>query len=95
MIINNTLQAVTGAYTKNATSSVKNANKAAASTPEKKDEIVLSQEAQNFSSTLQQLKNMSDDVRTDKVDFYEQQIANGTYNVDATDIADKMLQMRY
>ena len=95
MIINNTLQAITGAYTKNATSSVKSANKAVASTAEKKDEIVLSQEAQNFRSTLQQLKNMSDDVRTDKVDFYTQQIGAGTYAVNADAVAGKMLQMRY
>ena len=48
----------------------------------------------SFSATLQQLKGM-DDVRQDKVDFYTNQLAEGTYSVDAGMLADKILQTRY
>lgn len=93
MIINNTIQAVTGAYASSTSSNVK-AKAKSNETVNAKDEIVLSSEAQNFSATLQQLKGRND-VRQDKVDYYAQQIQSGNYTVEANDIADKMLQMRY
>ena len=94
MIINHTIQAATGVYTQAAAASAKGIKKTAAA-PTAKDEIVLSKEAQDFSSTLQQLKNASDTVRIDKVEYYTSQIAAGTYAVQSGDIAGKMLQMRY
>lgn len=94
MIINHRIQAAAGVYTQATTASAKGIKKTTPA-PAVQDEIVLSKEAQNFSSTLQQLKNASDTVRTDKVEYYASQLAAGTYNVESGDIAGKMLQMRY
>jgi len=94
MIINNSIQAgVAGVYASQQTSVRKTTGTAAAVSS--KDEIVLSSQAQSFSAALQKAKDASTDVRQDKVVFYENQIAAGTYNVDAQALAAKMLQTRY
>lgn len=94
MMINNTIQAVAGAYSATASSTAAKAKAKESTAVSAKDEIVLSNEARSFSATLQQLKGM-DDVRQDKVDFYTNQLAEGTYSVDAGMLADKILQTRY
>ncbi len=94
MMINTTVQSVAGVYASTGTTSAAKAKAELAETVEGKDEILLSNEAQNFSSTLQKLKDM-DTVRQDKVTFYENQLAAGNYKAGATDIAGKMLQLRY
>ena len=94
MMINNTIQAVAGAYSTAASPTTAKAKAKESTAVSAKDEIVLSSEAKSFSATLQQLKGM-DDVRQEKVDFYTNQIAEDTYAVDAGMLADKMLQMRY
>ena len=94
MMINNTIQAVAGAYSTTASSTAAKAKAKESTAVSAKDEIVLSNEARSFSATLQQLKGRND-VRQDKVDYYAQQIQSGNYTVEANDIADKMLQMRY
>jgi flagellar biosynthesis anti-sigma factor FlgM len=96
MIINNSIQSVTGAYTKNSTGQVKPGARAdIGRTGGNRDEIVLSDEAKSFSAALQQVQGQSDMVRTDKVSLYASQMAAGTYIVDANAVAGKMLQMRY
>lgn len=55
------------------------------------DKVELSQESQTFHSILQRLKEGNNIVRADKVDFYSAAIANGSYHVDAKDIASRML----
>jgi flagellar biosynthesis anti-sigma factor FlgM len=54
------------------------------------DEVVLPLTAQKFSSMLCDLKALSD-VRRDRVQSIRDRVARGTYHVDATAIADKML----
>ena len=97
MMINNQLQAIAGAYAKNTTMQVKSGTKTAdmGETAAAKDEILLSSEAKSFSSVLQKMQSQSDEVRADKVAAYGQQIASGSYNVSAEDVADRMIQMRY
>jgi negative regulator of flagellin synthesis FlgM len=56
----------------------------------KRDEVVLSPKAQEFSQLLQKLKAMPD-VREDKVAELTARIEAGKYAVDAKDIAEKML----
>ena len=94
MIINNSIQSgVAGVYASQQTSVRKTTGVSQAVSD--KDEIVLSSQAQSFSAALQKAKDASTDVRQDKVVFYENQIAAGTYNVDAQALAAKMLQTRY
>jgi negative regulator of flagellin synthesis FlgM len=57
---------------------------------QKQDEVILSTGAQEFGQILQNLKDISD-VREDKVQELSAQVANGTYHVEAKDIADKMI----
>lgn len=96
MIINNSIQSVAGAYTKTSTGQVKPGARAdTGRTGRDKDEIVLSDEARNFSAALQQAQGQSEAVRADKVSLYVSQMAAGTYTIDAHAIAGKMLQMRY
>jgi negative regulator of flagellin synthesis FlgM len=59
-------------------------------TLQKQDEVILSASAQEFSQTLQGLKDVSD-VREDKVKELSARVEDGTYHVDAHDIADKMI----
>ena len=60
----------------------------------KSDEVVLSNQVQNFSQMLMELKNMNG-VRQDKVDFYSEKIATGEYHVPAEDIARSLLNSRF
>lgn len=93
MIINNTIQGVSSLYA--ASGSVKRAMKAAEKTAVARDEIQLSSQAQSFSSVLNKLKAGQDVVRKDKVAYYENLIASGSYNVDSMELAAKMLQTRF
>ncbi len=94
MIINNSIQSgVTGVYAAQQPSVHKAAGTSTA--VEGKDEIVLSSQAQSFSTALQKLRDTSSDIRSDQVVFYENQIAAGSYNVDSQALAAKMLQARY
>lgn len=95
MIVNNNVQSVLKAYTD--LKSVKNTQKdkqISASELSKKDEVLLSSQAQSFSQILQKAKNMPQ-VRQEKVDGIAAQFAAGQYNVDTRAIADKMLNSRY
>lgn len=60
-----------------------------------KDEVVLSTQAQNFSQILQLAKKGTDTVRMDRVEEISKQIQNGSYQLDARLIAEKMLNARY
>ena len=53
------------------------------------DEVILSSSVQGFGSVLQSLLTMKD-VREDKVASYQKAIEEGSYNVDAKAIAQKM-----
>ncbi len=56
----------------------------------KKDEVILSTNAQEFGQLMQAAKGMSE-VREDKVKEFSERIASGNYHVDAKDIAEKMI----
>lgn len=95
MMINNSIPSVLKAYVDNKT--VKNPVKektVATGGSEKKDEIILSVQAQSFSQLLQKAKNNTG-VRQDKVDDIVQKIGDGHYQSDARLIAEKMLATRY
>lgn len=57
---------------------------------DKKDEVILSSNAQEFGQLLQSLKNMSD-VRPERVQELSRQIDSGTYRVSGKAVADKMI----
>ncbi len=57
---------------------------------DKKDEVALSGTAKDFQSVYKALSNIPD-VRQDKVDALKEKIASGNYNVDAKEVAEKML----
>lgn len=57
----------------------------------KNDEVILSADAQEFSQVLQAAKKIPD-VRQDKVDVVMKQLEAGSYNVDAKDIAARMIE---
>lgn len=57
---------------------------------DKKDEVILSSNAQEFGQLLQSLKNMSD-VRPERVQELSHQIDGGTYRVSGKAVADKMI----
>ncbi len=59
-------------------------------TVSKRDEVVLSPKAQEFSQLLQKLKAMPD-VREEKVAELSRRIESGEYSVYAKDIAEKIL----
>lgn len=88
MVINNNVQAVAGTYA--ATHGRNARHTGGAGKMQFRDELLISQEAQNFNAMLQKLKNV-DDVRMDKVEFYANAIQSGNYSVPSADIADKML----
>ncbi len=56
----------------------------------KKDEVILSTQAQEFGQIYQAIKAMPD-VREDKVRELSARIAQGNYSVDAKEVAEKML----
>lgn len=88
MIIGNSMQDVLKVYAeqnpkaKPSVSSQKSAGK--------RDEVVLSPKAQEFSQLLQKLKAMPE-ARADKVKEFTARIDSGEYAVAARDIAEKML----
>ncbi len=96
MIINNILQGVAGAYLRNVnqTTSQAKKNESGGAQPGK-DELVLSSNVRNFSSSLQTIRSTAETVREDKVAFFKQQIGNGTYQINAEGIAEKIMSMRY
>jgi negative regulator of flagellin synthesis FlgM len=61
---------------------------------QKKDEVLLSDEGQSFSSMLQKLQNM-DDVRGNKVQELSAKVANGSYHVPNENIAASLLGVRF
>ena len=92
MFINNNIQAVTGAYSVSSAASSRHANKA--ENAKAADEVQLSTGAQSFSGLLQQLNGM-EEVRTDKVEALSQQIADGSYDVAAENVASSLLDTRF
>ena len=90
MIINNNVQAVTGAYQVASSNAARKSYAREIETP--KDEAIFSDMGQSFSSLLRELKGLSD-VRTEKLDALRPAIENGTYNPSEDDIAAKMLAM--
>ena len=60
----------------------------------KSDEFTPSAEAQSFSEMLNKLKNTSD-VRQDKINALQQQIAAGQYSVPAETLAASLLTNRF
>ena len=56
----------------------------------KSDEVILSSQAQEFGQIYQALK-AAPDVRNDKVAEISDRIAQGSYSVEAKDVAEKML----
>jgi len=68
----------------------KNTKSESAAAPGKKDEVILSTQAQEFGQIYQALKAMPE-VREEKVKEIADRIASGEYSVDAKDVAEKML----
>ena len=58
------------------------------------DALGLSGEAQSFGDILQKLRGM-DDVRSERVEALAAHTADGSYAPSSSDIAAKMLAMRY
>ena len=93
MIISTHIQAAAGLYAGQQKSApVRNVKRAEAP---KASEFVMSSEAKSFSQTLLQLRGEMDDARMDRVEALREQLANGTYSVDAQTLAADMLAMRY
>lgn len=63
----------------------------------KKDEVIISKEAMDYQIVSKAKKAMASlpDIREDIVSELSQEINSGNYNVDAVEIADKMLERRY
>ena len=57
---------------------------------EEKDSVTISEHGKDFQSVLKAIKD-SPEVREDKVNRIKSQIENGTYNVSAEEIANKMV----
>ena len=66
----------------------------AAGSVQRPDALELSGEAQSFGDILQKLRGM-DDVRSERVDALRANAADGSYAPASSDIAAKMLAMRY
>ena len=92
MVINNNIQAVAGAYNVSSTTSTRHVNEV--EQVSKTDEVQLSSSVQSFSSILQKLQGL-DETRMDKVESISQQMAAGTYQIDAQKVADSMLNTRF
>ena len=92
MVINNNVQAVTGAYHAPRAAQARHADSPSA--PQAGAEVVFSDEAQSFSSMLQELKGM-DETRPEKVRMIGEQLAAGTYHPSAKDVAASLLALRY
>lgn len=72
-------------YKANGVSNSKKVNKSAS-----RDEVALSDTAKDFQTVYKALANVPD-VREDKVNIIKEQMASGTYNVKASEVAEKML----
>lgn len=94
MIINNNLQAIRSVYAKAALNNTRNTAPADRKLQED-DELVLSPTAQSFSAQLQALRGQAGEVRMDKVKYFEEKLASGTYEVDAEALAGKLLDCRF
>ena len=92
MLINNNIQAVTGAYNVSTSTPSRYAGKTKAASDA--DEVQLSTGAQSFSGLLQQLRGM-DETRADKVAALSKQVADGSYDVAAANIASSLLDTRF
>ncbi len=88
MIVSNSIQSVTSLYGAAQASRTYRARRAADEGI--RDEVEISAAGQNFSEMLQKLRE-TPDVRQDKVDYYSQAIADGTYQVSTENIAAAML----
>lgn len=94
MIVNN-VNSLSNIYSSSATVATRYANTVGgAKELHRGDKLTLSTEAQSFSEMLSKLQN-APEVRQDKVDEFEQKIANGTYNVAAENIAASILTSRF
>lgn len=68
----------------------KNTNADTTGSIQKKDEVILSSEAQGFGQIMQTLNGLPA-VREDRVKDLSEQISTGKYNVTSQEIAEKML----
>ena len=91
MIVDTRVQSVASVYSNNTLAKQKQAangiNQAA-------DAVVISSEAQSFSQVLQRVQAMPE-ARMDKVAAYSDKINSGEYQVNAKELAGKILDMRF
>lgn len=88
MLINNVTQSLASLYAGKSSNGI--SRNSATERKSLKDEVVFSSEAQSFSALLQKARGM-DEVRQEKVDYFQQKIADGSYSVSAQDLAGKLL----
>jgi len=87
LIINNNVKAIGGVYgVQNVARNAYAGNQVTSA----KDEVVLSGEAKSFASMLQELSSL-DEVREERVEELRAQVADGSYNVSAENVAASML----
>jgi negative regulator of flagellin synthesis FlgM len=63
----------------------------AVSAPARQDKLELSPQAQEMQAVRQKIASLPD-VRSDRVEQVKDQIKNGSYQVDSSAVAEKMLQ---
>lgn len=91
MIISKTqVQNILKVYGKNLNTDNLNKSKEVKQKLTKRDELAISGESRVKQRAMQVIKQ-SDEVRTDKVEQLKEQIAAGTYEVTADDVAEKMI----
>jgi len=89
MIISNSqIQSIMKVYGEN--KSVKGVKTQGNGVSSKKDEVILSSQAQEFGQIYQAIKSLPE-VREDKVQDIATRISQGNYSVEAKDVAEKML----
>ena len=89
---NSALQALASLYNNEQVKSVRRTQQAEGASF--KDELVLSQEAQSFSDMLSELKTM-DEVRSEKVDNFAQQMKSGSYEPDVSAVAERIMNLQF
>ena len=92
LIGNHAISAVSRLYADSPTAGVRRAN--AADNVQRPDALELSDPVQSFGDLLQKLQGM-DDVRRERVEALSARTDEGTYAPAPSDIAAKMLAMRY
>ena len=92
LISNHAISAVSRLYAGSASAGARRVD--AAGAVQRPDALELSGEAQNFGDILQKLRAM-DDVRAERVDALRANAQYGSYAPASSDIASKMLAMRY